>query len=1364
MPADEVEPSSSTSGASGGASGPQQSPPAASAQPIFSVKPPEALKFGKDNVNNWKLWKQLWQHYCVVSNLDAHPPAFKKSLLISTMGIEALQKYNGCDPEDKDTAEDIINKLDKHIMGEPNETFERYKFNTRIQAQDESIEDYITALKSLVKSCNYCDCIRDSLLRDRIVLGVNNERTRTRLLQERKLTLNKCLDICKSFETSTSQLKVLAGKEVNKVERKPSRPANKPHSQKFKTQGAKPRPDQVLCKFCAQTHTPKKELCPAWGKECNKCKKMNHFSKCCPPKVKRRIHGVDVQPDTESEEEIISAVSTTQTINSVSAGPIYAEMELDGKPVKFQVDCGATVNVIPVKYVDKPLEQSENILHMYNESQLNPLGKRRLSLRNVTSRKKYSVEFEVVKEDLTPLLSRKAAEQMNLITVNYGNFKQLHSVTPRSDNMLHKYSSVFDDSTIGDLPGKVSIVVDEHAKPVQCPPRKVPVSVKPKLKEELSNLVDLKVITPVTEPTDWCSQISVQSKKNGNLRICLDPRSLNEALCRERYPLKTMDDVLPQLAKAKLFSKLDLAHGYWHCTLDNQSSYLTTFITPFGRYRWLRLPFGLNVSSEIFQRKLDESLEGLDGVLCVADDILVYGDTEESHDKNLENLLKTCQQKNIKLNKKKSVFKTTEVEFLGHVVTSEGLKPDPKKVEAILQMENPTDVAGIRRLQGTVTYLAKFLPRLSTVLEPLRRLTHQGEQWQWTEEQDKAMSELKKLVTTAPVLAYYDPAKELTIQCDASSTGLGAVLLQDEHPLAYASRALSDTETGYAQIEKECLAMVFALERFHQYTFGRKTTVHTDHKPLEMIVRKPLYKAPKRLQGMLLRLLQYDIEVIYKKGTEMHIADMLSRAYLPLDPHHKDQFSRVNAVCHLRISEQRLRDLQQATKEDKNLTMLKNVILQGWPDTKETLPTQVTPYFSYREELTVHDGLVFKGERVVVPESLRKPFKEQLHSSHLGGESMLRRARECIFWPNMASDIKQIADTCEACQTFPKTQQKEPMIAIETEYPWEKVGVDIFTLRNKDYLITVDYFSGFWEVDLLRSATSTTVIDKLKPHFARNGIPSVLISDNGPQFVSQEFLDFASNWDFEHCTSSPHHPKGNGKVESAVKAAEKMLTKCAMSHTDPCIALLEIRNTPTQGTGSSPAQRLLNRRTRTLIPATDSKLAPRGTEYMIDSMKLKHNKRLQAKQYNKGAREQPSLEEGDTVRLKPYKLGQKEWQKGMVTKRLDERSYEVETTSGTLRRNRVHLKKTSEPPVTANQIAENYLMTPTDASEPCESGVPASKQQPVQHSQPLQQPDTTQGSTPQLPATGQGTTPKLRRSSRATKTPVRLKDYVTDKK
>ena len=412
---------------------------------------------------------------------------------------------------------------------------------------------------------------------------------------------------------------------------------------------------------------------------------------------------------------------------------------------------------------------------------------------------------------------------------------------------------------------------------------------------------------------------------------------------------------LPELAEAKLFSEVDLAHGYWHCELDDKSSYLTTFVTGNGRYRWLRLPFGLKVSSEIFQRKLNESLAGLKGVACIADDILVYGKSESDHD-NLRNLLEVCDKSNIKLNHDKSVFKTTEVEFLGHLVTSEGLKPDVKKVKAILGMENPTDVDGVRWLQGMVTYLAKFLPKLSTVMEPIRRLTKQDVEFKWSEEQDKAMEEIKKLVTTAPILAYYNPKKELVIQCDASSTGLGAVILQDGKPLGYASRALSLLQNASMHRLKECLAIMFSLERFHQYTFGCKTIIHSDHKPLEMIVRKPLHKAPKRLQGMILRLNQYDVDVVYKKGKEMYIADTLSRAYLPEDIHHRDHFSKINVVDHLRIREERLKQLKTATQSDETMQALKTVILKEWPDTRKELPDQVTPYFSYRDELTLHDG------------------------------------------------------------------------------------------------------------------------------------------------------------------------------------------------------------------------------------------------------------------------------------------------------------------------------------------------------------------------------------------------------------------------
>ena len=395
--------------------------------------------------------------------------------------------------------------------------------------------------------------------------------------------------------------------------------------------------------------------------------------------------------------------------------------------------------------------------------------------------------------------------------------------------------------------------------------------------------------------------------------------------------------------------------------------------------------------------------------------------------------------------------------------------------------------------------------------EPLRHLTHKEAVWNWSEEQECAFIDIKRLVTCAPVLSYYDPSKALVIECDASSKGLGAALLQDGKPIEYASRSLTDSEQRYAQIEKECLAIVYALERFHQYTFGRMTMVETDHKPIESIVKKPLSKAPKRLQSMLLRMSQYDTEIRYKQGSNMHIADLLSRdAYTDKGGKDQGRHDQINAVGHLCISKERLAEFRRESSNDETLTALKRVIIVGWPETKNQLPAQLSPYFTFRDELTVHDGLIFKGEQVIVPESMRSSVKDHLHLSHLGNESMLRRARECIYWPGMSTDIKHITESCEACQTFSRSQQKETLLTEPVHIPWEKIGVDLFCWNNQSYLITVDYFSNWWEIDRLfgvpgnnaKLAGASAVIRALKLHFARFGIPSVVVSDNGPQFIS----------------------------------------------------------------------------------------------------------------------------------------------------------------------------------------------------------------------------------------------------------------------
>ncbi len=300
---------------------------------------------------------------------------------------------------------------------------------------------------------------------------------------------------------------------------------------------------------------------------------------------------------------------------------------------------------------------------------------------------------------------------------------------------------------------------------------------------------------------------------------------------------------------------------------------------------------------------MHEFVEGLEGVEVIADDFLIvgFGNTDDEVNASLERneraFFQKCREWNLKLKKSKLKRGQSSVAFMGHLLTSEGLKPDPRKVEAILEMPPPTDIKGIKRFLGMVNYLAKFLPLLSDMTQPLRDLDDKDVEWCWLEQHEQAFRTVKEYLIKASVLAYYDITKEVTIQCDASETGLGAVLLQNDQPIAYASRALTDTETRYAQIEKELLAIVWATNKFDQYILGRDIVhIESDHQPLKAIFAKPIHKSPKRLQRVLMALQNYTLDIQYKKGSLMWISDTLSRAYRSTTEAAQHDISEVRAL------------------------------------------------------------------------------------------------------------------------------------------------------------------------------------------------------------------------------------------------------------------------------------------------------------------------------------------------------------------------------------------------------------------------------------------------------------------------------------
>lgn len=789
----------------------------------------------------------------------------------------------------------------------------------------------------------------------------------------------------------------------------------------------------------------------------------------------------------------------------------------------------------------------------------------------------------------------------------------------------------------------------------------------------------MQVIQKVTKPTEWVNSVVVTVKSSGQLRICLDPRNLNNCIMREHYPLKSIDEIRSQLKGAACFTHLDAFSGFWMIKLDEYSSDLCTFQTPFGRYRYLRLPYGISASSEIFQRIMMNLFGDLEGVLIFIDDILVHGPNESVHNERLHKVMQRARQVNLKFNKSKCKFLVSEVCFLGYVFNKDGARVDQEKVKAILEMPTPTNVKELQRILGMINYLGPFIKNLSEKTQILRNLLKKDSVWIWDENHEKCLKILKEEITRSPVLAHYNPQIPLVLSVDSSKSALGAVILQNNKPIAYSSKTLTITQERYAQIEKELLAIQFGCEKFHQYVYGHRVTVHTDHKPLVYLFKKPLHDVPARLQRMMLTLQKYDLEVIHVPGKEMYISDTLSRAAIQENyvPENESEMScHVNLMySNLAISKEYSTKLSQETKKDESLQLLKKYYYEGWPKNKNNVSPLLKPYWNIQAEIHVIKDLIFKGSKLIVPKSMYKEMLDKIHKGHQGINKCLKLARESLYWPNMSTDIKNIVEQCLICAKFKPCNQKEPLQNFEIcKYPWQQVGIDLMYFDNLTYLIVTDYYSKFIEIALLnKDSRSSNVITHLKSIFARHGIPLSLVSDGGPQFQSVEFKNFLNEWDIEHVVTSPYHSQSNGQAESSVKIVKNMLRKCKENGSDPYIALLHYRNTPKNNL-SSPAQLLMSRTLRDNIPVSYKRLKPKVVRFKEYEKSVVKNNLNKSKYYNRNTKPLSMLQPNDHVYFK--RNPKSHWEHATVKERCpDNRSYIVEDINKVrYRRNRVHLR------------------------------------------------------------------------------------------
>ena len=1253
-----------------------------------SIPVPEQLAIHDPNVAElWKQWKRSWEIYSEAVGLGAVEEPQRTACLLACIGPEARKVFNtfGLSTADSKKTAPVLQGFDDFCEPQRNIPFERYRFHARTQEAGESFDKFVTELRQLSSTCDFENITKDQILRDKVLFGIRDEKVRGRLLRVADLTLKQALDICRAAEASDAQLKAVGSNSapVNAVlvkstsERQGKKPADGPTKS---------------CGNCGTTHEPR--VCPAYGKVCYNCGRDNHFGRVCRQPPQRAPNA----PSSGQQHKKAHFVANDAPVSCVAAGKpdgrgIATIQVSEDAYIQFHVDTGAECNVLPLHiYRSATGDVSLTDVLPSTSSIILYGGMKKPIIGTVKIPAKYK-GFECFLNCRIVAMDDDATHKPHIhggvvLAVAAPEPAETDGPDPPdptcSDDILRKYADVFSEDA-GCLDGAYHIQVNPAARPVQHAPRRGQAALREQLQAELTRLEAKGIITPVTEPTPWISSVTVVIKKSGKIRMCLDPKDLNSALEREHYPLPTVEDVASRMHGARVFTTLDVRHGFWHIALDDESSYLTTFNTPFGRYRYLRMPFGLSSAPEVFQRRMHQVIEGLHGVEVIADDFVVmgYGSTDDEanidHDRNLTAFLLRCRERNLKLNAEKLKLRQPEVPFIGHIASKDGLKPDPAKVKAILEMPAPEDRAGVMRFLGFVQYLAKFLPHLSELTAPIRQLNKEGNAFLWSATQDAAMQSIRTAVSQAPVLRFYSLQEEVTIQCDASKDGLGAVLLQNGKPVDMRSRAMTPAKTRYAQIEKELLAIVFACQKFDTYIYGRDVvTVESDHKPLESIFKKDLASSPLRLQRMLMQLQRYNLKVTYKRGKEMFLADALSRAYLP-DEQPEPQVRALSSTDHrqpLPVSVPRWNQICHASSNDPLCTQLREVIASGWPDKKSKVPQHLQPFFDERSALTIQGPLIFRGQQVLIPPPLRKEMMSTAHATHIGMEGCVRRMRECMYWPRMAAEVRDYVGKCDTCLSHRFSQQKESILQHEViDRPWAKIGVDLCDFDGRTLLIGVDYYSNYPEVDSLAPATSRTVITALSKWFSRYGAPEEVVTDNGPQFASREFACFAAEWGFTHTTSSPYYPQSNGKAEKTVGTIKRLFTKCKETNTSEFRALLDWRNTPSEATGVSPAQMLMGRRCKTMLPTTTELLQPRH-DTCKEKGTLRKSKSRQRSYYNRTARALPKLQEGAAVRVRTP--NSTKWTPAVCGKKLSHRSWIVHVNGVDYRRTRRDILLTQE--------------------------------------------------------------------------------------
>lgn len=816
----------------------------------------------------WELWIRGLENLLKVSKIT--DPEEKKLQLLTLGGLELTEVFYelpGTETDSKEAGLDhyqlAVDKLTAYFAPKHHEAFERHLFWQLKPDEEEPLEKFILRVQKQATKCDFgtnVSTAKEKSVLDKIIQCAPIK-LKNKLLEKEDLTLDKAISMVNSFQSVNYQSREMSKgpgnlSDVNRVYSRPQRPT-------FRQNQSQGYSHNNACYRCGSFyHKGNDNQCPALRKFCMSCGRKGHFSRFCNKRTNDNYLANQNHPKRQRvnmiEDEEQNYHHDVCSINGAgekficSVGGINIEMIIDSGS-RFNIIDKATWSFMKANGLRMSNQRNNAVkFKAYGSHPLKVLTvfDASIEVRDVNGVLRDQATFYVIDQGQEPLLGKETAEKLGVLVIGLPSSRQGHVYNVSSCNSpFPKMKGV-----------KIKLDIDLSVKPSSLPLRSIPVSLEEQIKAKILEMEQQEIIEKVQGYSEWSSPMVPVFKDNGEVRICIDMRKPNKAIKRAEYPLPTIDGMLPHFRGAKFFTTLDIKQAFFQLELHEDSRYITTFKTPWGQYRFNRLIFGVNCAPELFQKTLDNLLSGIENVVIFIDDILVWGETEEIHDKKLNAVLERLKSFDVLLNSQKCKYKQRKVRFLGYDLSEKGIEPTNEKIAAVQRFRTPETKEEVRSFLGLVTFVGRFIPDLSTLNEPLRRLIRKDKTFSWGEEQQAAFVKIKEWMTDINSLKFFDKDLKTRLIADASPVGVGCVLIQfyNEEPrvIGYAAKSLTDIEMRYCQTEREALSLVWGVERFSHYLLGMEFELETDHKALEFLFGDSS-KPCARIERWVLRYLSF---------------------------------------------------------------------------------------------------------------------------------------------------------------------------------------------------------------------------------------------------------------------------------------------------------------------------------------------------------------------------------------------------------------------------------------------------------------------------------------------------------------------------